>query len=475
MSTLVRDPERPRARHRLAAILLMLALVAGVALRVAYPTDIEFKADERWSFEETRIALGGGPWPTLGLPTSIGGRQPGLSVWVFIGLAWISGADTPPELARAVEVTNGLALLALALFAWTSVPWPSREAWLWAVGLWAVNPIAVIYERKIWPQSVLPLLAVGLIAAWWHRRRWIASLLFGVIAALMSQLHVVAALWVVALLVWGLLEDRRSFRWSGLLLGGVAGALPAVPWFLSLLRGAGSPQVQWRAVPLLYFYPRWVLQPFGFSVAFTLGKRQLLAFLRWPVIGGVPTFLSGVAHIALAAAMFILFAKAFIAFRTRPRPHLGAVFVGEDPTGRLIRATFWGYGGLLSLFTLTGAGAERHYMIFIAPVMALWVARLAAYPANGQFTRTARTLLAVCCVGQVLVSALALNYIHHVQVFNAPYGATWSAQQRGLAPSPPITEITTLGACTPRTVATTSWDDVHRRNGSDRDAIPFRR
>jgi hypothetical protein len=286
-------------------------------------------------------------------------------------------------------------------------------------------------------QSVLPLVAIGLIAAWWHRRGWVASFLFAFIAALMSQIHEVALLLAVAFFLWGLAEDRQSFRWSGLILGGVIGALPALPWLLTLSHG-GGPHSHWQALPRLYFYPRWAVQPFGFSVAFTLGKRRLLDFLSWPMIRGVPTYLSGVAHATLAAAMVTIYARAVAAIRTRRLPHMSALFVGGDSTGRLIRAAFWGYGGLLTLITLTGAGAERHYMIFIAPVMALWVARLAVFPAGGSFTRVARGLLAVCCVGQLLVSALVLNYIHHVQVFNAPYGATWAAQQKGIAPTPRI-------------------------------------
>lgn len=428
-------------RGRLAACALIAVLIAGCALRLSYPADIEFKADERWSFEETQTVLAGGPWPSLGLPTSAGGRQPGLSILILIGLAWIGGAHTPPELARAVEVTNCLALFALVLFAWTSIERGRREAWLWAAALWAANPIAVTYERKIWPQSVLPLFAVGLIAVWWHRRRWVASLAFGVIAALMGQIHVLAALMALALVAWGVLEERRSFRWSAVLLGGVIGSLSAIPWFLSIFHRGGGLATQWRLLPLFYFYPRWALQPFGFSMAYALGDRQLLAFQRWPVIGGVPTFVSGVAHAALGAVMVLVFARAAISLRRSWTLDVGAGLVGRDPTGVLIRAALWGYGGLLTLFTLTGAGIERHYMIVIAPVMALWVARTAALPGGGRHDRTARVLLAVSCAGQLLVSALVLSYIHHIQVFNAAYGATWAAQQKGLAPPPGLTQV----------------------------------
>ena len=427
--------------YRPTVLFLTLVVTAGITLRLAYPADIEFKADERWSFDQARTVLEGGPWPALGMPMSVGGRNPGLSIWVFIGLAWISGAETPPELARAVQVTNSLALVAFVLFVWLSVPQSAREPWLWAAMLWAANPAAVIFERKIWPPSVLPLFAVGLIAAWWHRRTWIASFLLGVIAALMSQIHPLASVLAAVLVLWGLAEDRRSIRWSALLVGAVLGALPAVPWVLGLLEGNAGSESHWRALPQLGFYRRWLLQPFGFSAHYTIGIPHFLTFLTRPVIGGVPTYLVGLSHAALVVTMLALYARAIGAARFSPWFRPAALFGGRDPMGRLIRATFWGYGGVLTLITLTGVGAERHYMIWIAPVMALWVARLAAFPTDGHFVPVARALLAVCCAGQLLVSALLLDYIHHAEVIDGEYGATWAAQRKGLAPPPPLLKI----------------------------------
>jgi hypothetical protein len=415
-------------------LFVMLVLAAGMALRLAYPDDIEYKADERWSFEQARSMADGGPWPRLGMPMSVGGRNPGLSVWVFGGLAWVSRARTPPELARAVQVTNSLALLALLLFTWQSVPRSSREAWLWGVALWAANPAAVIFERKIWPPSVLPLLTIGLIAAWWHRRHSVASFLLAVIAALMAQIHPLAALLPVALVLWGLAEDSRSIRWGAFLAGGLLGALSALPWLSSLTEGNGI-QAHWPALPVLHFYRRWAFQPFGFSAHYTLGTANIFTVLGWPMAGGTPTYLLALAHAALASVMLLLWVRAIAAIRAW-QPRIRPLVFGDDQTGWLMRATFWGYGGLLSLITVFGAGAERHYLIVIAPIMAVWVARLAAFPTDGRFTATARALLAVCCAGQLLVSGLLLDYIHHAGVIDAEYGPTWAAQQKGLAPSP---------------------------------------
>ena len=107
----------------------LAAVAAGIVLRVLYPLDIEFKADERWTFDQVRAALAGGTWLWSGMPTSIGGLNPGASLWVFIPLGWLFGADTPPQLARGVQCMNCAALIALVLFAWRSVRADEREPW----------------------------------------------------------------------------------------------------------------------------------------------------------------------------------------------------------------------------------------------------------------------------------------------------------------------------------------------------------
>src|SRR5580658_4871515 len=137
-----------------------LALAAGVALRLIYPLDIEWKADEQWSFFHAKAMLATGVWPPQGMPSSVGPPNPGLSLWVFTGLMALFGVRSPPDLAHAVSALNIAALVLFAAFALTQPGKGRREPWLWALALWAVNPAAVMLERKIWPPSVLPIGAV---------------------------------------------------------------------------------------------------------------------------------------------------------------------------------------------------------------------------------------------------------------------------------------------------------------------------
>ncbi|HEV7223068.1 MAG TPA: hypothetical protein VGN42_10240, partial [Pirellulales bacterium] len=69
------------ARARLAWILAFGGvLLVGAALRLAAPDDVEYKADEIWTFERTQ-ADPQRPFPWLGMPSSAGMDNPGMSVW----------------------------------------------------------------------------------------------------------------------------------------------------------------------------------------------------------------------------------------------------------------------------------------------------------------------------------------------------------------------------------------------------------
>ena len=117
------------------ALGLAAVVLIGVVLRLLWVRDMEYKADEAWTFERASRALRSEPWPLHGMPSSVEVANPGLSVWPFVALARLPGAGDPVGLTRAVQLTTVLALLGLALLALTAVPQRQREAWLWAAAL----------------------------------------------------------------------------------------------------------------------------------------------------------------------------------------------------------------------------------------------------------------------------------------------------------------------------------------------------
>lgn len=410
---------------------LVLAVLLGAVLRLIWPLDIEFKGDERWTFDQVRGVLSGAPWPSLGMPTSMGVPHAALSIWFFIGLGKLFAVRTAPDLASAVQAVNVAAILGFVAFARLAIPAGDRERWYWAAALWALNPLAVVFERKIWPPSVTTPFMVALIAAWWHRRRALPAFAWGVLGAAIGQVHTGAWLLSLALVIWTLVHDRRSVNWVAWLSGSLAAAWPAIPWAVHLahlaLHDAGGMALQWR-LPLLHFFIRWITQPFGLGLEYVMGPQDLRAFLSGPLIAGRPSFLMGLA----ALVSLLLFLAVAIASIRRVRSALGQpardLLIGADREGVLLRAVFWGYGGLLTLVTPFGVDSHRHYLIVVAPLMALWLARVVL---RGEWARFGgpRAVLAALCLAQAATSAGLLHYIHVTQRISGEYGPTWRSQQ----------------------------------------------
>jgi hypothetical protein len=406
----------------------LLAVGVGAALRLAWPADIEYKGDETWIFEHARGLVQGAPWPWSGMPTSIGPPNAGLSVWVFGVLAYLSGATTPPELARAVQLCNIAALVAFAVFARCVIAERDRESWFWATALWAVNPVAVILERKIWLPSVLPLPGVIFIITWWYRRNPAAAFVWGLVGALMSQIHIAVSFFAIAVAAWTCVYDRKTVSWKGWFAGSVIGSLSAIPWLIGFAGTVGAEAgSKWR-FPNFTFYLRWATQPFGFGITYSLGRSGIVNYLRGPWLGGEPTYFMGLVFIVLVSLLTVTLIRAFWRAATSCPPTVRGLVLGNGPAQVLINAALWGYGLALTLLTIGHADSSRHYLVVVAPVMALWAARLVLFGDGTVTRRSSRAVLAAFCIASATAAAGCLYYIHEIQIVCAEYGQTWGSQ-----------------------------------------------
>lgn len=413
------------------------ALVVGAVFRTIWVEDMEFKGDEGWTFVQTQVVRNGGPWPRTGMPTSQNVPNPVASIWVFIGLSEAFGAESPTDLARIGQWMNVLALVGLLVFVQVCVPPASREVWLWAVVLAAVNPLAVVLQRKIWPPSIAPLLLLGALIGWWHRdRRW-GSALWGGLIAVIGQLHLSGLILGVGMAAWAAAFDRRRVRWWAWALGTALAAWPLAFWLPEAMDQAArhpTGQIRLSNIATLNFYLRWVTEPFGLVLSYSLGD-DFGDFLRYPVVAGRPTYLVGGLHAATCASMGCLLVSALRrGWRERRRWRELLPGSGSQTTFTL-NAVALGYGGLLTVSCLP---IHRHYMLVTFPIMYLWVAFL-ALPNRRPFafglTRGQALLIALCLL-ESAVSACFLGYVHDNQrTIRGDYGTPYAAQLRyGLPP-----------------------------------------
>jgi hypothetical protein len=389
---------------------------------------MEYKCDEFWTYDQTRIARDGHSFPCVGMPTSVGPANPGMSIWVFLALANVFQLHTPTELARGIQLMNILAIVLLIYFVVRCVPRAEWEPWLWAAALIAVNPVAVLFERKIWPPSVLPIFVSLTLMSWWQRRHFSGAFCWGFLGLIMGQIHLGGFFFMAGLAGWAFLFDRKSVSWKGWLAGAALGALPLIPWLAYISAHPGLPSERhWRIRHILEckFWIRWTTEPLGLGLDYALGQ-DFLDFLQSPRWNGQPTFLVGICHAAaLAAGIGIFIRAARRAWKNRSTT-VALLDRPPSPTATLLCAALWGFGILL---TLSGMTLHRHYMAIAHALEALWLAWLALprFGAQPSELKRGRIFLGTLCLAQALITFGFLSYVHARQTIDGDYGTTYRA------------------------------------------------
>lgn len=387
------------------------ALLTGALLRLLNPADMEWKGDEHSMFDSL---LGVGktePWPWLGMPSGVLIRNPGMSVWVFLALGKLFQVTSPPSLAQAVMWLNTGALALLGFFALKLARSDEREPWLWATCLAAVNPLLVLYQRKIWAQSTLALFSMLFIVSWTRRSRWFGAFFWGLTGACLGQIHMSGFFFAFGFLLWSLLPalDPAKVRWSAWFLGSLLGALPLLPWLQHLLTvRTGQPMFfGWNEAIQLKFWVFWITDPLGLHLGNTLGVQngngiwaQIRDFLPYPLLpGNSPTYLVAVAHLTILVCGGFILLRGLLRIRKRESK--------SSETRALIGGALLSYGLCLTLSTVV---VHRYYLLVTFPLEGLWLAHWALQPGPG--LALSRRSLAAIVIAQCVVSGAFLQYIH---------------------------------------------------------------
>ena len=393
-------------------IFLVSSLLIGSLLRLIWGLDIEFKGDEEFMFQQSQTL---GFWEALfhsGMLSGVQIPNPGLSVAIFVGLAKVFGAHTPPDLAQAVQILNCLALVILAAFAWKCTHSANREAWLWGTALVCVSPIAVLLHRKIWAQSTLPFFCMLAILGWNYRyKRW-GAFVWGFIGALLGQIHLSGFFVMFVLWIWTLLK-KYPVKWPFWILGSVLGVIPMIPWVIQIFQQGSLHSVPASGLEIRNavenFWEFWITNALGVGLSYSLHRDEFFTFWKYPYVFRTPTFLVGIAHLVLirmGLGMFYLSLKDFWGeLKSRNKTKRKVLFLGsqEPATVTLKKASYWGYGLLLHL---TGVRVTRHYLLITFPLEWVWLSSLAL-----RRPRTQKLLPYIWGL-QLFISSLFLYYIH---------------------------------------------------------------
>lgn len=439
----------PAASRRIAVSVVLLALVAlAGALRFGRLDEMEYKGDERWMYERAVRIPSQEPWPLVGMRSSVALPNPALSVLIFVGLAKAARLSSPVDLAARVVALNVAALALVFAFAETMRTDEERAAWRWGGALVAVSPFAVLLQRKIWAQSVLPIFSILFLIGWWRRdRRWGAAL-WGVVGACLGQIHLSGFFIAAAFVLWEWFAgryraDAPHTRWRWFVAGSAIGGIGIAVWvaelgvFLTRWIGAvaaaapsGVSGVLLADVRILSFWPSfwvsWFEDATGLGLDYSLGPHYF-AFLQSPIIGGHATWLALAASIAsFTIATPIVAPWALALARDLRARRLAERLRACDETGFSVGAALGLFGLLL---TATCVTVFRHYLIVAFPLPWIWLARLTLRRRRG------RALLAGLWIAQLVISLSYLEYIHvHHGADGGDYGRAYRWQVESVGP-----------------------------------------
>lgn len=170
--------------------ILALAVIAVLALYLRWENLhlAEFSYDQAWSLNRAREFLRQGSFPFHGEISSLGVPHGPVEIYLLVVPLLVS---SDPLVATAfVGLLQTMAVIGTFLLCRRA--FGSALVGLVAAGLYAVNPWALHFARKLWPPSVLPLFALLLLAALYlgaveRRPRWVVAA-FG-LAAAMAMTH----------------------------------------------------------------------------------------------------------------------------------------------------------------------------------------------------------------------------------------------------------------------------------------------
>ncbi|NJN74494.1 MAG: hypothetical protein HC799_17725 [Limnothrix sp. RL_2_0] len=403
--------------------IVLFCLVLGTILRFLWPEDMEWKSEELWMFEEAhRVAQGGFPLPPGGIMSSVGIPNPGMSLWCFALIAKFT--TTPIGMVQGIMFLNVVVLWCFFGFIVWQIPRMQQSIWLWGLAIASVNPIAIIFSRKIWiPDLLAPFCLLCFLGHSFRQKFW-GAFLWGCFSLCSGQIHMSGLFLTVGLTLWTIWHDWRDkqlkkIAWSGWFLGSVVASVPLIYWLIDahsqLQRSASS--IVGLLVPK--FYMQWLTTAIGVNLSISLKQTFWSDFLQEPRFLGMSTYLMIPVHaFLLCIGLWSLYQMWQNCRISRRNQKIEQATIPNSSIKDYIQALGFGLGGI---FTITATDVIPHYVPITFPFPFLWLANI--------HHRRPHILLLIVLM-QLWISITFLQFIHDNDgCENCDYGRTYRSNK----------------------------------------------
>lgn len=381
---------------------LLICLALGIVLRLIWPWDMEWKADEKLMFSMAQDAVQSSKLPYLGMDSGVGLKNAGFSVWPFAAFYML--ATTPVGMTFIVMLVNALALG--IMFHNARQMQSHKEVFLAGTVLVSVNVLMVIFSRKLWAQDVMPIFTAMIWFLHLKRERLWTFFFLGVLSALAGQLHISGFFYAFGL--FAAMMMAKQFKLKSLALYGMGfliGILPALHWIQSLILGGHTSNTSGSNIFKFEYFLHAAIDPLGINLKYSLGDELI------PMV-------KHLYFLPLVAGMIIVAATVYsIIVYLRSQPFMSARLKWNNPI------FFYGMAFVLIpglLLTFSGSPIRSHYLIGAAPFLQIMFAKL--------WLKAGKKVLFMVMISQLILSVLFLWYVHHSTMINGDYGVPFKHQ-----------------------------------------------
>lgn len=402
---------------------IWIFLFMGIILRLVWTSDMEWKGDEKWMFEHAQTAAHSGTWVPVGMESSAGIVNPGLSVWIFTSFSFF--CSTPIGMARGVELLNIIALLGMVLFVFKKVNESERKIWLWGLALAAVSPLAVLFSRKIWEQDTIVFFSMLTIIGNAYRTKRGGAFIWGLAGALIGQIHMSGFFYALGMFVFTIIYDvitKTKSRWLWWIIGSIIGGLGLIPWVTYMYNHPSPTSLQWIHLLQFSFYPYWFIDAHGLNIIYSI-RKEFWELIKMPYIFNIPTYLVAVIHLFLVGVGCYSVSRIYLYVKNKIIP-LKTISSIINYIKNLTLLEFYLFSVLFGLgvfMNFSGIITFQHYLIVGFPFSYLFLSKI-LFPK--------KKLLITVIAAQAIITITFLFYVHiHNGVLTGDYGKTYQSQQ----------------------------------------------
>ena len=380
-------------------------IIIGSVLRLIWIEDMEWKYDEWWMYTHSMLAPLEGIWQSVGMKSGAGIINPGLSVWVFSMIGYF--VETPLGMGRGVQVLSIMTLVGFVIFTRKSLKGEQQQQWYWALALLAVNPLYIIFSRKIWAQDVLPIFCLLFIIGHFYREKKWGAFIWGMVGAMLGQIHMSGFFFAFGLFILSTFRDyKRKVKWqsSFWFLGSVIGSIGLIPWIHEMIYHREASSTSWENLYKFDFYIYGFIDPLGLNTMYSL-REHFWDFIKMPFVFGTPTYLVAAGHFILIGVALKLLHQIFyvckkIMVLRKGNKLISRLLYKSDITEFYLFATLFSLGVLMSF---SGVKVRSHYLIVAYPFLFLYVVKLL-------FSQ--KKILIILIAVQLFISICLLTFIH---------------------------------------------------------------